>query len=332
MTVLVTGGAGFVGLNLVEALLKRGESVVSCDSQPLPASAVARWASLPGSLRSELLDVREGTALTRLVRENRPDGIIHAAAVSPAEMDELVMAQACVSVNIAGTVNLLDAAVAGHVGRVVIVSSAAVYGAAGFMQPELQETTPSQPASVYAASKFAAERIALRYCKAGLDVTAARLGSVFGPWEQAAPSRGTPSPMWQIMQLARSGAPVRLPRPGRRDWLYVRDAADALAAVLYHSGRLPEVVNIAAGTQFSVADFCGQLVEEGLDLAWTIDPVAPNVDFHGTADRAPLSIGLLTPIAAGFPRHDLRSAVSDYLGWTAGENALDPLENLRPGP
>ncbi|MBA3479885.1 MAG: NAD(P)-dependent oxidoreductase [Lautropia sp.] len=331
MTVLVTGGSGFVGLNLVEALLKRGESVVSCDSQPLPANAVARWAGLPGSLHSELLDVREGTALTQLVREIRPDRIIHAAAVSPAEKDELVMAQACVSVNIAGTVNLLDAAVAGHVGRVVIVSSAAVYGAAGFLQPELQETTPPQPASVYAASKFAAERIALRYRKAGLDVTAARLGSVFGPWEQAAPTRGTPSPMWQIMQLARSGAPVRLPRPGCRDWLYVRDAADAMAAVLYHSERLPEVVNIAAGAQFSVADFCGQLAVEGLDLTWTIDPVAPNVDFHGSADRAPLSIGHLTPIAGDFPRHDLRSAVRDYLVWAADESASGPLEHPRRG-
>lgn len=322
MSTLVTGGSGFVGLNVVEALLAKAETVISCDVQPLRAEAVSQLGRLPGTLHQARLDVRDCTALADLLAKYGPARIVHAAALSPSASDELALASSCMAVNAVGTAHVMDASLAANVARVVMLSSAAVYGEAGFRHPELEEATPAQPTSIYGASKFAAERIALQYRRAGLEVVVMRLGSVFGPWEHGTSARGTLSPMLQVLRFALAGEAVRLPRVGRRDWIYAPDAAAAILSALHHRGPLPEVVNVGAGRESTVAEFCALLEEGGVALSWTVDPEQPNVDLYSSADRAPLAVGVLRNLLDFVPRHDLRSATADYLAWAKSRETL----------
>jgi UDP-glucuronate 4-epimerase len=315
MTVLVTGAAGFVGLNIVEALLAAGEAVVGCDVREWPSAAATCFEALPGSLRREVLDIRDRAAVLETVGKHRPAKIVHAAAVAPTAEEELQGASACVAVNVGGTVNIADAALAAAVERLVFLSSAAVYGDAGFRHPVLDETTPAEPTSIYGVSKFAAERVALRYRDAGLDVVALRLGSVFGPWEHATSVRGTLSPMWQVLDRASRQEPVRLPRAGRRDWVYVRDVAAATLAALRHRGLPPPVVNVGSGKEFTVEEFCQLLATKISGLRWMVAPESANINFHSVGDRAPLSTTVLQRALSFTPMYDLEAATSDYVAW-----------------
>ncbi|MCW5752784.1 MAG: NAD(P)-dependent oxidoreductase [Alphaproteobacteria bacterium] len=327
MTVLVTGGSGFVGLNVLEALLTNGETVISCDLGPVPGPALQTFGGLAGTLHEETLDVRDRAAVLALVARFRPSKVVHAAAISPAAGAELEAAGSIVAVNIGGTVNLLDAAHMAGADRIIILSSAAVYGKAGFRFPLLTEETPAEPTSIYGISKFAAEQIALRYRDLGCDLAALRLGSIFGPWEHVTSVRGTISPMWQILELAKQGGPIRLPRPGRRDWIYGRDVGAAVVAALDFPGRVPALVNIGAGSQWTVADFCSQMSEAGVALDWAIDPTEPNVDYHGPRDRAPLSTVVLREFLNFSPRFDIRSAIVDYLAWAEANRRRVPRQD-----
>ena len=89
------------------------------------------------------------------------------------------------------------------------------------------------PETVYAISKYAGERIALRYRRIWeLDLVAARLGTVFGPWEYETGVRDTFSAPLLASSLVRRGSDVVLSGEGRKDWLYARDVAGAIAALL----------------------------------------------------------------------------------------------------
>lgn len=189
---------------------------------------------------------------------------------------------ATVEVNIQGTVQVLEAAARAGCARVLFLSSASVYGASAYGGEPLDEerTTPS-PVMLYAVTKLAAERLALRYREiGGLEVVAARLGAAV------------------------------LPRASRLDWNYSRDAARALVFLLSSN---KDVVNVGPSTRFNLEHFCEALARRYPKFRWRIGEPA-NVDLHGSRDRAPLAIERLR--AAGFaPRFDEKAAYDDYLGW-----------------
>jgi nucleoside-diphosphate-sugar epimerase len=301
MRVLVTGASGFIGLNIVEALVERGDEAVGLDRMPPP----------PGFRPFSFMqaDVRDcKTAFDRY----RPDAVIHAAALTPGPGTERERMAATVEVNIQGTIYVLEAAARAGCARVLFLSSAAVYGANAYGGEPLDEerTTPS-PVMLYPVTKLAAERLALRYREIGsLAVVAARLGAAFGPWEADTGARDTLSPFHQVARLAREGSEAVLPRPSRLDWNYSRDAARALVFLLSSN---KDVVNVGPSTRFDLEHFCEALAERYPKFRWRIGEPA-NVDLHGSRDRAPLAIERLR--AAGFaPRFDEKAAYDDYLGW-----------------
>ncbi len=92
---------------------------------------------------------------------------------------------------------------------------------------------PAEPATLYAVTKFASERVLARLAALwGLDGVSVRLSAVFGPFERATGLRDTPSPQAQIAACAADGRPALLPREGRRDWLYAPDAGEAVARLV----------------------------------------------------------------------------------------------------
>ena len=160
MPVLVTGASGFVGLNLVEALLGRGAEVVAYDAQAVPESAHRAFASLPGALEEVVGDVRDDAALNRLFEEFSIDRAWHGAAVTGAYDRERKDGRSILDVNTMGTHAVLEAARRRGVRRFVFASSTSVYGESLYQHAEVnEETTPPLPDAIYGISQIRQRKI-----------------------------------------------------------------------------------------------------------------------------------------------------------------------------
>ncbi|MDB5856620.1 MAG: oxidoreductase [Ramlibacter sp.] len=319
MGTFITGASGFVGLALAEHLLARGETVVGFDRSAPPARALRTFAGLPGRFAMEQGDVGDTAALAAAMRRHAPARLVTLAAITAGPQRERATPQAVFEVNVGGVLAALAAAADCGVGRVVHVSSGSVYGASGEGGDALQEDrTPLRPEGLYGISKQAAEAAARRFADlAGLDLVVGRLGTCFGPWEADSGVRDTPIAPLQVLRLAARGEPALLPRPHRRDWLYVRDAAAAIAA-LCDQPRCPHgTYNLGAGFVWTLAQWCGQVLERHPGFRWRIagPGEAANVDCYAPYDRAVLDVARLGQDTGFVPRFPLAAAARDFHDW-----------------
>ena len=319
VSTFITGLSGFVGLALAEHLLARGDTVVGYDLTPPPEEALAVFHRLPGRFEMALGDVRDESALVAAMRRHGPGRLVTLAAVTADEARERARPAPILEVNLCGVATALSAAAASGIDRVVHASSGAAYGASGNGAAALHEAdTPLRPESLYGITKMASEAIVLRL--AGLhriDLVVARLGTCFGPWEADTGVRDTPSAPLQVLRLAERGVPVVLPRDSLRDWLYVRDAAAGLAALLDRRALPHPVYNVAAGFVGSLTDWCRILSTHIDGLRWRLaaPEEASNVDLYARYDRAAMDIGRLRGDTGFVPRFDLSAAAADFLPW-----------------
>ena len=215
-----TGGTGFVGLNLVEALLARGDRVVILSNQPLPQMAEPAFARLPGRLTLVTGDVRDARLVGDAVKRHAVERIVHGAAVTADRRREARSPALILEVNLLGLVHILEAARAAGVLRVVLIGSAAAYGQRLWQEQRLSEEASVDPDTLYSISKAASEQILWRLGDLyRLSVVVGRLATVFGPFEWPGGWRDTPSPILQVTDIARAGGRALLPRDDRRDWL-----------------------------------------------------------------------------------------------------------------
>lgn len=323
-TILVTGASGFVGLALAEHLLARGDRVIGFDLAAPPTAALRAFAALPGRFDAIAGDVRDAAALGRALRDRAVDHVVLLAAITADAARERAAPWSIFEVNVGGVLAALEAAARAGVGRVVLGSSGSVYGAAGYATTPLDEVdTPLRPEGLYGISKQAAEAAAARLAALhGIDLRIGRLGTCFGPWEAATGVRDTLSAPWQVLHHARHGRAVRLPRDSRRDWLYVRDAAAALAALLDAPSPSAPVHHLAAGFEWPLSAWCERVAAWHPGFAWRIASAdddgadgAALVDCHAPRDRAPMSIDRLRADTGFVPRFDLPEAAADFHAW-----------------
>ncbi|HSS42676.1 MAG TPA: NAD-dependent epimerase/dehydratase family protein [Solirubrobacterales bacterium] len=251
MRCLVTGGAGFIGSNLVDALLARGDEVTVVDNLSTGRISNLEPGLAAGAELSEM-DIRDGEALSRLAAERRPEAIFHLAAQIDVRKS---LADPCfdAGVNVGGTANVLEAARASECGRVVFVSTGgAIYGEGADQQLPLPEDSPIAPLSAYGQSKFAAEGYISLYERLyGLSGVSLRLGNVYGPRQDPLGEAGV---IAIFCGLLKEGGRPKIFGDGTqtRDYIYVGDVVSAALAAADAETTGP--VNIGTGVETSVLD------------------------------------------------------------------------------
>lgn len=323
MTTLVTGGTGFVGMNIVEALAATGEAVVALGHAPSPRNHAAR---LAGRATFLVADIRDAIAVRGALAGRRIDRLIHTAAVTAGPARERDDPGSVVAVNIGGSVEALRLARDLGVGLVVALSSVAVYGFAdpGPSGRYAADQSPTRPAALYGITKLAAEQTALRLGEVyGIDTRAVRLGPVFGPHERDTGLRDALTPHFQVLTRARAGEEIVLPRSCRADWLYARDAAAGIVALLEAHDGAGRTVDLGGGAYSDLPDFCRALATRRSTLRWRVaaDGEAANVTYGLARDRAMLDNAALTRLTGFAPRFDVARAAIDHLDWLEGEQA-----------
>ncbi len=275
MRALITGGKGFVGQWLAAHLKDRGDEVSVIDIET---------------------DVADGAAVGRVMADIVPDAVYHLAAMTHVGESWEHPGQV-LRVNVLGTAEILAAARSIESNpRVLVVSSAEVYGVVTPAQLPLGEDTPTQPASPYAASKLAAEAVAFQAWRGyGQPVIVVRPFNHIGPGQS--PNFFVPALAKRIVDARRSGAhslPVGT-LTTRRDFTDVRDVVAAYR-LLVERGVPGDVYNVCSGRDVAMSEVAAQLLElAGAEVTLETDPalIRP-VDvpvLRGSAERLRAATG-----------------------------------------
>ncbi|MGA9526332.1 MAG: dTDP-glucose 4,6-dehydratase [Myxococcaceae bacterium] len=246
MNVLVTGGCGFIGSNLVKYLRRvRPEwTVVNLDKLTY-AGNLENLSDLEGDPKHVFVkgDVANRELMEHVLSQHRIDAVMHLAAES--HVDRSILGpEIFVQTNVLGSQVLLDAAHRQGVKRFLMVSTDEVYGSLG-PTGYFTETSPLQPSSPYSASKTSADLVSLAYHHTfGLDVVVTRCSNNYGPYQF--PEKLIP--LMVVNALHDRPLPVYGDGGNVRDWLHVEDHCAGLLLAL-EKGRAGEVYNIGGGAE-----------------------------------------------------------------------------------
>ncbi|MBQ4424983.1 MAG: dTDP-glucose 4,6-dehydratase [Lachnospiraceae bacterium] len=287
MTILVTGGAGFIGSNFIFYMLEKHPDyrIICLDS--------LTYAGNLSTLKDVLDDPRfrfvkesvcDREAVYRLFEEEHPDIVVHFAAESHVDRS-IENPGVFLETNILGTAVLMDACRKYGITRFHQVSTDEVYGDLPLDRPDLffTEETPIHTSSPYSSSKAAADLLVLAYFRTfGLPVTISRCSNNYGPYQ-------FPEKLIPLM-IANALADKPLPVYGKgenvRDWLYVEDHCKAIDLII-HKGRVGEVYNIGGHNEMRNIDIVKLICEKlgkpeslitfvtdrkGHDMRYAIDP------------------------------------------------------------
>ena len=246
MNILVTGGCGFIGSNLVKFLLRERTDwkLVNLDKLTY-AGNLENLRELEGDARHVFAKggIENRELVEMVLREHKVDAVLHLAAES--HVDRSILGpEVFIQTNVLGTQVLLDASRAAGVKRFVMVSTDEVYGSLG-PTGYFTETSPIQPSSPYSASKAAADLVTLAYGHTfHMDVVVTRCSNNYGRYQF--PEKLIP--LMVANALNDKPLPVYGDGANIRDWLHVEDHCSAILAAL-EQGKAGEVYNIGGGAE-----------------------------------------------------------------------------------
>jgi len=319
-TILVTGGAGFIGSNLILYLL--GSSgfpgkVVNLDALTYAGNleSLADAQEGPGARRYcfERVDIRDAAAVRAVFERHAPDAVVHLAAES--HVDRSILApRDFLDTNVLGTFNLLESARAAWKDRSDVlfhhVSTDEVYGSLG-ETGKFTETSPYDPRSPYSASKAASDHLVLAYFHTyGLPVTLSNCSNNYGP-------RQFPEKLLPLMimnMLEGKSLPVYGDGRNVRDWLYVEDHASAIWLIMKEGAR---------GEKYNIG---GESEWENIRLLRELIAVVARRTGHDARDYE-----RLITYVKDRPGHDRRyaidcSKIKRELGWSQALSFSEGLE------
>lgn len=317
MNILLTGGTGFVGINIAEVLSEDSKNkIVIYSRHPLLAQAESMLRNMPGSVCWEQGDVQDELRIAEVMKRHQIDYIVHTSAITPNEEREKTQMSTVIRVNCLGTLNVLEAAKVQGVKRMIYVSSVAVYGDTAQKEQLVKVDSPKNPVNTYEISKYATERLCRRYASLhGMDVVSLRLGDVYGAWEYQSGVRDTMSAPCQAVMCALSGEKAKMKKPGKTGWVYGRDTALAVRALL-EAGQLSSFAyNCGGAERWSLLEFCEYLKREFADFDWEIVEEDPNVTFFSETDNGLFDMERLTEDTGFIPQYGMKEGAEHYLKW-----------------
>lgn len=271
MKALVTGGAGFIGSHLVEALCRRGDNVVVLDDLSSGRLDNLAWCAPGHGLEFVQGDAGDDGLLKQLLDDC--DCVFHLAAM-PSVQQSIIAPLESNRRNLETTLHLLVAARDAGIRRVVFASSSSVYGEAKAESKE--EALRHQPLSPYAVQKYAAEQYAQLFHRLyGLPVVTLRYFNVFGPRQDYdSPYAGVVA---RFCKAALNSQPITIYGDGQqsRDFTYIDNviSANLLAAVAPEGKIAGRIFDCATGTSVSVIELADALAElTGRPLAQSLEP------------------------------------------------------------
>ena len=287
MTVIVTGGAGFIGSNFIFYMLKKyPEYRVICLDKLTYAGNLSTLKSVMDNenFRFVKTDICDRDAVCKLFEEENPDIVVNFAAESHVDRS-IETPDIFLQTNIMGTASLMDACRKYGITRYHQVSTDEVYGDLPLDRPDLffTEETPIHTSSPYSASKASADLLVMAYHRTyGLPVTISRCSNNYGPYQ-------FPEKLIPVM-IANALNDKPMPVYGRgknvRDWLYVEDHCKAIDLII-HDGKVGEVYNIGGHNEMKNIDIVKLICKElnksesliayvadrkGHDMRYAIDP------------------------------------------------------------
>ncbi len=315
MTILITGGAGFIGANFVlDWLAQSDEAVVNLDKLTY-AGNLETLASLQGDERHIFVQggIGDSALVARLLAEHRPRAVLNFAAESHVDRS-IHSPEDFIQTNIVGTFRLLEAVRAYYSDlqgeaksafRFLHVSTDEVYGSLSAADPAFTETHRYEPNSPYSASKAASDHLVRAYHHTyGLPVLTTNCSNNYGPYHF--PEKLIP--LMIVNALAGKALPVYGDGMQVRDWLYVKDHCSAIRRVL-DAGALGEVYNVGGWNEKPNIEIVNT-------VCTLLDELRPN------ADGTPYSTQITT--VKDRPGHDRRyaidaSKIERELGWKPAE-------------
>ncbi|UCD04591.1 MAG: NAD-dependent epimerase/dehydratase family protein [Candidatus Woesearchaeota archaeon] len=250
--ILITGGAGFIGSNLAEFLLDKGLDVVILDN--FSTGSRENIERIKDKIEVLELDVRDIEGLRKNLKDI--DYIFHLAAF--VSVPESVKKRCeTFEINVKGTKNILEIAKEIGAKKVIIPSSAAVYGD----DPELPKTEDSKlmPLSPYAESKIQKERLVKEFSK-DIETAALRLFNVYGPNQNPASPYAAVIPIF--IKKALEGKDLIIYGDGEqtRDFIYIKDVCEAFLSAI-NTKLNGDIINIASGKELSINELAKKIIE-----------------------------------------------------------------------
>ncbi len=315
-TILVTGGAGFIGSNFVRYWLAQhpGDRVINFDALTY-AGNLESLRDVEGNQNYRFVhgDICDRGLVEQIFRDEDVDRVVHFAAES--HVDRSILGpDAFIRTNVEGTFSLLEVARTvwgdSNERRFLHVSTDEVYGSLGPDDPAFTETTPYRPNSPYSASKAASDHLVRAYYETyGLPVLTTNCSNNYGPFQF--PEKLIPL----VILNALEGRALPVYGDGRniRDWLYVEDHCRGIGAVL-ENGTPGEVYNIGGSNEWCNVDIVQRICDRLDELAPGQRPYRELITF--VRDR---------------PGHDRRYAIDSSkirreLGWTPAHDFETGLE------
>lgn len=319
MTILLTGGAGFIGSNLAETLLKDGHEVHCIDNldpfyDPVVKLINLQWCRQQPGFHFHELDIRttQSAELSYHFRKFSFDAIVHLAAKAGVR-PSIENAHDYYQTNVMGTLNLLEFARVNRIKKFVFASSSSVYGNNPRV-PWREQDLDLQPISPYAASKLAAEDMGQVYRHLhGIQFIALRLFTVFGPRQR--PDLA----IHKFYQQITEGKPVTLFGDGktRRDYTYVTDIVNGFYKALAYEGK-ESIFNIGSSRPVQLLEMVEALEKvtgKKAQIQWLPEQPGDVKETFANTEKAKAELGYEAALT-------LDKGIENFVKWKQGQNFL----------